>query len=159
MSEIKNLVNEECWNDYVEKNTDGYGMAAINVARNVMQYLDEHDVEFNIGYRPDMTTPHGIICHCDDQGGITGFQASCVSQAVAKCYKDGWKFWLANAISPLDVKTDNMSRVERKVEIVTRAMIDGVINTGLPNDVLPFVDGLIKRYKDSSAKEPQSVEA
>jgi len=102
--EIKNLVNEKAWEEYKQKNTDGYGRACIKIARRVMQYLDENPVEFNIGYHPDMTTPHGIVCHCDYDEGITGFMAGAVRQMVCICYKDGWKFWLADSISPVSVQ-------------------------------------------------------
>ena len=75
MEEIKGLINKEALQASIDNNNDPYGKACVDVAINVMKHLDNFEGEFNIGYNPDMTTPHGIICKCDDQGGITGFMA------------------------------------------------------------------------------------
>lgn len=101
---IKGVVDKEGLRRYLERNRDDYGGACVKVVINVMKYLDGFKGEFNIGYAPDMTTPHGIISHCDDQGGLTGFMAGVVRNIVTRCYKDGWKFFLAYQITPYDLK-------------------------------------------------------
>jgi hypothetical protein len=104
---IKGLINRDILEESINKNKDSYGGACVEVAINIMTYLDEFEGEFNIGYSPDMTTPHGIICKCDDQGGITGFMAGAARNIVANCHKLGWKFYLADTISKYDLdKTD-----------------------------------------------------
>lgn len=143
--EIKGLVNKELWDRFVENNDDDpYGAAAVNVARNVMLHLDEHpDIEFNVGYHPDMTTPHGIICACDDQGGITDFQADCVRQAVTTVYKDGWKFFMAGALSPHSIMDPD--RVHEVVEEVFKAIDDGTIAADKA-DVVAYSEDIVSRH-------------
>jgi hypothetical protein len=89
IDDIKGLINKELLQNQIEINNDKYGSACVNIAVNIMEHLDLFEGEFNIGCSPDMTTPHGIICKCDDQGGITGFMASAARNIVAQCYKDG----------------------------------------------------------------------
>lgn len=144
-----NLINKETFEKWKDNNADEYGGACVQVAENVIKYLDEHpNIEFNIGYYPDMTTPHGIICDCDDAGGITGFMASFVNQMIAVCYKDGWKFWLACMISPITVKANNTEEIERIIEKITNSAIQGEIQA-TPREILHYSEDLIKRYKES----------
>jgi len=138
MESIKGLVKSDTWKQYIESNKDGYGGACVKIARRVMQYLDEHpDIQYNIGYSPDMTTTHGIICHCDADEGITGFQAGAVRNMVAGCYRDGWKFWIADLINPHNCN-DEIEIARIASEIIMEFGID-------ENIVMDFVEGLIQR--------------
>lgn len=139
----KNLVNTAVWDKYVDVNDDGYGVACVKIARRVMEYLDEHpDIEFSIGYSPDMTTPHGIICHCDYDEGITGFMADAVRSMVARSYRDGWKFHLASVISPYDGDEEVMGAVEKVCEAVDNGLIDADKDA-----VKQYAFDLLARYK------------
>jgi hypothetical protein len=142
---IKGLINKELLQNQIEINSDDYGSACVDVAINIMEHLDGFEGEFNIGYSPDMTTPHGIICKCDDQGGLTGFMASAVRNLVAKCHKDGWKFWLADVISSYDV--DNTETLERHIENVSK---NGLASK---EDATKYVEDLVSRYKENLGNE------
>ena len=146
MYESKNVVNAEVWESYQDKNSDAYGGCCIKITRRVMQYLDENPVsEFNIGYAPDMTTPHGIISHCDHDDGITGFMAGAVRNMIAACYLDGWKFFLADVISQYDV--DNEDAVTEKIEKVYTAIDEGTVLCADREDVRSFVEAMLNRFK------------
>ena len=139
---IKQLINKDLLDKQIEVNQDGYGGACVQVAINVMEYLDDFNQEFNLGYYPDLTTPHGIICHCDDQGGITGFMAGAARNIVANCHEKGWKFWLADVISVYDV--DQPDTIDRHMTTI-------MTNDSLKLDekvVREYVDGLISRFKN-----------
>lgn len=141
--DIQGLVNKERLEEYVNVNADAYGGACVQVAINVMRHLDSFDGQFNIGYHPDMSTPHGIICECDDQGGITGFMAGAARNIVACCYKDGWKFWLADVISPYDIGDEGAVRnIDKHVKTVLG--IEGV--TATEAAVREYVRGLSERF-------------
>lgn len=82
------IINEKLWKDWEEKNTDNYGKCCVDVARKVMEILDE-EKEFDV---------HEIVCQADrdiDAGGITGFMAGCVAEMVSKCHSRGDEFRLA----------------------------------------------------------------
>lgn len=84
--EIKmKLKDKKSWNEWVEKNDDPYGKTCVNVARRVMEILDDgKDFDAN-----------EIICKADDDiqaGGITGFMAGCVAQMVSGCHERGEEF-------------------------------------------------------------------
>lgn len=138
---IKGLINKEYLDKQIEVNTDSYGGTCVNVAINVMQYLDNFEGDFNLGYSPDMTTPHGIICKCDDQDGITGFMAGAARNIVALCHVLGWKFYLADVISIYDV--DDAERISNKIKNI---MDCEELNLS-EGEVREYVDGLIERYK------------
>jgi len=141
---IKQLIDKEYLDKQIKINEDGYGGACVNVAINVMEYLDNFDQEFNIGYEPDMTTTHGIVCHCDDQGGITGFMAGAARNIVTMCHEKGWKFYLADVISIYDV--DKPETLENYIQNIL-----GVDSLSLDEkNVRNYVTALIKRYKDKS---------
>lgn len=79
------ITNKKDWNKWVENNSDPYGKACVDVARRVMEILDEVE-EFDT---------HKIICQADDDiesGGITGFMAGCVASMVSKCHSRGEEF-------------------------------------------------------------------
>lgn len=89
------LKDEARWNKYVEKNRDTYGGCCVNVARRVMELLDERREPLRHGYYPDLDTPHGLICKADndiDAGGITGFMAGAVAAMVSECHERGEEF-------------------------------------------------------------------
>ena len=141
---IRQLINPEVLNKNIVLNKDGYGGACVQVAINVMEFLDDFDQEFNLGYHPDLTTPHGIICHCDDQGGITGFMASAARNIIMVCHEKGWKFGLADVISIYDV--DNQSKID---EYITKISNIDLLNLD-EQTVREYADALIKRYKNTT---------
>jgi len=111
------IIDNEKWQMYQDKNTDGYGGACILVAREVFKILDANDDPLNIGYFPDMSTAHGIICKADEDseaGGITGFMANCVNQMVFWTHSRGAEFYLAYSINTYDMSESRLT------EIVTR---------------------------------------
>lgn len=137
---IKGLINKEDLLKSVDVNNDRYGGACVNVAINVMEYLDEFEGEFNIGYHPDTTTTHGIICKCDDEGGITGLMASAVRNMVARCHELGWKFYIADVL--------NKYNFENKDEI--KEIIKNVIKADLASykDASVYISELVERFKN-----------
>lgn len=142
---IKQLINKEALDKQIEINGDGYGGACVNVAINIMEYLDNFEHDFNLGYSPDMTTTHGIICHCDDQGGITGYMAGAARNIVAFCHEKGWKFWLADVISIYDV--DYPEKID---EYIASLMKKDELKLN-EEDVRGYADGLIKRYNEKKS--------
>lgn len=137
---IKNLINEDVLQKNIELNQDPYGKACVQVAINVMEYLDNFKGEFNIGYSPNMTTPHGIMCECDDQGGITGFMAGAARNMVAICHTLGWKFYLADVLSPYDL--DKHDRHEEVANIISDAK---GVNVSF-DEAMEYINGLVERY-------------
>ena len=89
------LKNENAWNLYVKNNKDPYGKCCVDVARKVMEILEENTKPLENGYYPNINTAHGIICKADDDikaGGITGSMASCVAEMVFQCHERGDEF-------------------------------------------------------------------
>jgi len=89
------LKDEKRWDEYVKKNTDPYGECCVNVARRVMELLEERSEPLRHGYHPDLDTPHGLICKADNDigaGGITGFMAGAVAAMVSECHERGEEF-------------------------------------------------------------------
>lgn len=89
------MKNLEKWQEYETKNTDAYGKCCVDVARKVMEILDNDKTPLHNGYHPDIHTAHGLICKADDEikaGGITGFMAGCVAQMVYECHERGDEF-------------------------------------------------------------------
>ena len=79
------LKDKKAWAEWEKNNQDPYGKACVNVARRVMEILDEGK---------DFDT-HQIICQADDDikaGGITGFMAGMVAQMVSRCHERGEEF-------------------------------------------------------------------
>ena len=75
----------DIWKNQVEINSDPYGKACIDVARRVMELLDEVE-KFNAS---------DLINQADDEtntGGITGFMAGCVAKIVSQCHTRGDEF-------------------------------------------------------------------
>lgn len=93
-----NLKNEELWNTYVVKNTDPYGKACVDVARRVMELLDERPEPLRSGYDDGLLNPHGLICQADkdvDAGGITEYMAGAAAHMVSQCHARGREFQIA----------------------------------------------------------------
>lgn len=135
---IKGLINKDALQKSIDANQDPYGSACVNVAINVMKHLDDFEGEFNIGYNPDVTTPHGIICKCDDQGGITGFMAGAVRNTVAQCHKLGWKFYLADVLNHYSIEEDE--NVESAIENIVDAKLISY------EEAKEYCNDLIHRY-------------
>ena len=79
------IVKKEDWEGCVENNKDPYGKACVDVARRVMELLDEQE-EFDT---------HAIIVQADKDvgaGGITGFMAGAVASMVSQCHSRGDEF-------------------------------------------------------------------
>jgi len=79
------LKNRTLWEEWESKNKDPYGKCCVDVARRVMEILDD-------GKPFDC---HKIICQADDEvkaGGITGFMAGCVASMVFNCHERGEEF-------------------------------------------------------------------
>ena len=79
------LKDRAAWAQWELANSDFYGKCCVDVARRVMEILDE-GADFD---------PHQIIKQADndiDAGGITGFMAGCVAQMVSICHERGEEF-------------------------------------------------------------------
>ena len=80
------ITDEKGWQECQDKNTDPYGGCCVNVARRVMEILDEEPGDFDT---------HEIICRADKDikaGSITGFMAGCVANMVSCCHSRGDEF-------------------------------------------------------------------
>ena len=84
------IVDQEKWDSWVKDNTDEYGKACMDVARRVMEILDEEN--------PSELDCHALICRADnemlgeEEGGITGFMAGMVASMVSQCHSRGAEF-------------------------------------------------------------------
>lgn len=90
------MKNIDKWNEYVEVNkVDEYSKCCVDVARRVMEILDEDKTPLHDGYIPDIHTPKRIIRKAVkdiNTDGITGFMAGCVAQMVIECHERGDEF-------------------------------------------------------------------
>lgn len=80
------VTNQVLWDNFVAKNSDQYGGCCVNVARRVMELLDNESGDFDC---------HKLICRADDDtksGGITGFMAGAVASMVSGCHSRGEEF-------------------------------------------------------------------
>ena len=80
------ISDQATWDRCVENNKSDYGGCCVNVARRVMELLDEEPGDFDC---------HEIICLADrdvQAGGITGFMAEAVASMVSKCHSRGEEF-------------------------------------------------------------------
>ena len=79
------ITDQKSWDEWVASNSDPYGKCCVDVARRVMELLDEQ-AEFDA---------HKLICQADDDigaGGITGFMAGAVASMVSVCHSRGDEF-------------------------------------------------------------------
>lgn len=146
METIKGLINKEIFKKQVETNGDSYGKACVDVAINVMKHLDSFKGEFNIGYSPDMSTPHGIICKLDNEG-LTGWMAGNVASMVANHHKEGWKFWLANSLNQYTIKKENA------INESIKAVVSSKLDLASDEEVREYVAKLIERFKPNEKDE------
>lgn len=90
------LKNEKLWDIWAKNNKDdAYSKCCVDIAKRVMELLDENDTPLRNGYHPDIYTAHGLICKADkdiDAGGITGFMEGAVAQMVSGCHERGEEF-------------------------------------------------------------------
>jgi len=85
------ITDKKLWDNQVEINTDPYGACIVNVARRVMELLDEDHIPLSKEHR----SADNMINQADvevNAGGITGFQANAVSQIVSACHSRGEEF-------------------------------------------------------------------
>ena len=80
------ITKQEDWDKWVANNSDSYGKACVDVAREVMRLLDEWIGPFVAG---ELITKAD---HNIQAGGITGFMAGCVAQMVSHCHSHGEEF-------------------------------------------------------------------
>jgi len=84
----------EDWQAWVDNNQDPYGKCCIDVARKVMEFLDEEPntpIEKGEGH----FGVSGLINRADESikaGGITGFMAGAVATMVSHCHSRGEEF-------------------------------------------------------------------
>ncbi len=90
------LKDEKYWNECVKINKkDPYSKCCVDVARRVMELLEEDKTPLHNGYYPDIHTAHGLICKADEDiqaGGITGFMGGCVAEMVFRSHERGEEF-------------------------------------------------------------------
>ena len=80
------ITDTENWERCKATNQDPYGGTCIKVAQRVMEILDQEEGDFDC---------HELICRADDEtkaGGITGFMAGCVANAVSSFHSRGDEF-------------------------------------------------------------------
>ncbi len=78
------ISNETQWKACIESNEDDYGAQCVEVARHLMDLLDDESFE--------LTTCHAAINRADDMTddpGITGFMVGAVSNIVSKVHSRG----------------------------------------------------------------------
>mgnify|MGYP001600810886 FL=1 len=69
------IQNKEKWEEYVAENKEPYGKACVDIARKVMELLDEREE-----YEPDNLIIEGE--HAIGEEGITGFMAGVISLTI-----------------------------------------------------------------------------
>ena len=76
--------------EFLKNNNNLFGKIAIKAA----EILDKTET-LSYGYYPDITTPHGIIVHANEQtetAGLSGFMASAVVDIISECHERGNEF-------------------------------------------------------------------
>ena len=80
------ITNIREWTNCEQLNSDPYGKACVDVARRVMELMDDDSIPLE---------PHDLICRADNEigaGGITGFMAGCVANMVSTHHTRGAEF-------------------------------------------------------------------
>lgn len=83
------IIDNTRWTTWVENNTDEYGKACVDVARRVMELLD------NLPANDMSYDTHALIAQADtdiEAGGITGYMAGAVALIVSECHSRGPEF-------------------------------------------------------------------
>ena len=88
------IKDKKIWDSWVKANKDPYGKCCVDVAREVMELLDD-------GKHEDFD-PNKIITEAEnklieekkmrEEDGITGFMAGCIAQMISKCHSRGEEF-------------------------------------------------------------------
>lgn len=109
------IKDQEKWDEYVKINVDDYSKCCVDVARRVMEILDENK-DFDC---------HALLCQADIDDDLTGFMAGCVASMVSQCHSRGEEFrkkWnIANGIQ------DEGEKANKEGGILNPALI--TINT------------------------------
>lgn len=77
------ITNHTEWTNWVERNKEPYGKCCVEVARKVMEFMDEEPGPLNV--RELISRSDAVI----DGGGITGFMAGAVAAMVSCCHSRG----------------------------------------------------------------------
>jgi len=81
------ITNKKLWNSWMKNNKDPYGKCCVDIARKVMELLDDGDhKDFD---------PNEIITEAEKligEEGITGFMAGCIARIVSICHSRGEEF-------------------------------------------------------------------
>lgn len=104
LGKLNKLKNQELWEQYVKINTDPYSKCCVDVARRVMELLDDEErslVNDNTLQEKGIILPtsFNLISQAEkdiDSGGITGAMAGFVIQMVKVCHKRGEEFALSS---------------------------------------------------------------
>ena len=88
------IKNKKIWNSWVKANKDPYGKCCVDVARKVMELLDDG--------KHKNYDPNKIITEAEnklieekkmkEEEGLTEFMAGCVAQMISKCHSRGKEF-------------------------------------------------------------------
>ncbi len=100
------IIKQEDWQSWVDNNQDNYGKCCIDVARKVMEFLDEEpNTPITKGWNEFGV--NGLISRADkaiNAGGITGFMAGAVASMVSHCHSRGEEF---RKVWNLDIQIKN----------------------------------------------------
>jgi len=88
------IIREKDWQEYVDKNQDPYGKGCVDIARKVMQLLDEEpDTPIEKGWGHFGVS--GLIIRAQESIGereVTAFMAGAVAKMVSVCHSRGEEF-------------------------------------------------------------------
>ena len=108
------MKDQVAWQKWVDANQDDYGKCCVDVARRVMEILDEGK-DFDV---------HSIISQADDDvnaKGITGFMAGCIAQMVSVCHERGEEF--RRAWNKFNQIKDEGDRANESGEVLNPALL------------------------------------
>jgi hypothetical protein len=78
------VTDTESWNDYVRVNTDGYGKACVDYARNWARLMQKQ-----MSDGAELKDIAGACSHLADTEGITGFMYGAAVSMLSKCWLHG----------------------------------------------------------------------
>jgi len=78
------VTDTESWNDYVKVNTDGYGKACVDYARNWARLMQK-----KMSDGAELKDIAGACSHLADTEGITGFMYGAAVSMLSKCWSHG----------------------------------------------------------------------
>lgn len=88
------IKDKKIWKSWVKANKDPYGKCCVDVAREVMNLLDDGEhKEFNTN-KIIIEAENSLIekNKMKEEEGITGFMAGCIAQMISKCHSRGKEF-------------------------------------------------------------------